>query len=139
MELAFVKRLFLCAGVLFAVSAPALAQDVKGIWLSESGETRVKIAECGSSLCGTITWLKNPRKDTENEKESLRSRDLVGTRMMYDIKPNGTNAWAGKLYNITDGKTYTGKMETSGDSSLKLSGCVLGGLICKSQTWSRVN
>lgn len=132
------KKMLFTACLLLAAT-PALAQDVKGTWLSESGETRVKIAECGASLCGTITWLKDPRKDVQNEKESLRSRDLVGVRMMYDIKPNGTNAWAGKLYNITDGKTYTGKMETSGASALKLSGCVLGGLICKSQTWSRVN
>ncbi|TIU33013.1 MAG: DUF2147 domain-containing protein, partial [Mesorhizobium sp.] len=34
-------------------------------------------------------------------------------------------------------KTYSGKATISG-ASLKMSGCVLGGLICKSQTWHKL-
>ena len=35
-------------------------------------------------------------------------------------------------------KTYTGKMTFAG-KTMQLSGCVLGGLICRSQTWAKLN
>ncbi len=38
---------------------------------------------------------------------------------------------------LSNGKTYAGKGTLSGDT-LKMKGCVLGGLICESQTWSRL-
>ena len=52
------------------------------------------------------------------------------------MRPNGENAWAGTAFDPDDGKTYTGKMTLSGNH-LVTSGCVLGGLICKSFNWTR--
>ena len=37
--------------------APALADPV-GTWLSADGEGKIRIADCGGALCGTIVWLK---------------------------------------------------------------------------------
>ena len=54
------------------------------------------------------------------------------------MKPNGDNAWSGSAFNPEDGKNYSGKMTLSGDT-LTTAGCVLGGLVCKSVKWSRVN
>ncbi len=45
--------------------------------------------------------------------------------------------WKGAAFNPEDGKTYTGELRVSGDR-LKTSGCVLGGLICKTINWTRV-
>ena len=53
------------------------------------------------------------------------------------MKPDGANSWKGKVYNAEDGKTYTGVMTLVNDNALKLEGCVLGGLICKGETWKR--
>ncbi|WP_112664261.1 DUF2147 domain-containing protein [Microvirga flavescens] len=118
-------------------SAQAQSADPSGTYLSESGETRVKIAKCGPVYCGTILSVSGEPKDVNNADPTLRSRNLVGIQMISDIEPAG-EGFSGQLYNYKDGKTYTGKMSFQGQA-MKLSGCVFGGLICKTQTWSKVN
>lgn len=121
-----------------AAGGAAWAADATGTWARPSGSSQIRISSCGKALCGKLVWLKEPRKDTENPDPKLRARPLLGVRTVYDMTPDGDNAWKGKVYNAEDGKTYTGKMVLNGGNKLKLSGCVLGGLICKGETWTRV-
>ncbi len=72
-----------------------------------------------------MVWLKNPAE----------SKSKVGQRVFYDMKPNGANSWAGQAFKPEDGKTYSGKMTLSGNS-LTTAGCVAGGWICRSVSWS---
>ncbi len=123
---------FLLAGVAQGQSA-----DPSGTYLSESGETRVRIAKCGSVYCGTIISVQGDAKDVNNPDASLKNRSLVGVQMISNIQPSG-QGFTGQLYNYKDGKTYNGKMTFAG-KAMQLSGCVLGGLICRSQTWTKVN
>ena len=48
--------------ILITAAGPAAAQKFSpaGTWLSQTGETRVRIAPCGGQMCGTIAWVKNP-------------------------------------------------------------------------------
>ncbi|MDP3409688.1 DUF2147 domain-containing protein [Bosea sp. (in: a-proteobacteria)] len=108
-------------------SGAALAQDVGGTWLRESGASRVRFAKCGEAMCGTLAWLK----DTSGPAK-------VGQRIFYDMKPSGDGKWSGSAFNPEDGKTYSGTMTLAGDK-LTTSGCVLGGLICRSVNWNRAN
>jgi uncharacterized protein (DUF2147 family) len=49
----------------------------------------------------------------------------------------GSNgAYKGTVNKLDEGKTYNGKASVSGNT-LSLSGCVLGGLICKSEKLTR--
>jgi uncharacterized protein (DUF2147 family) len=120
-------RLILAGGALAALPLTVAAQDATGVWTRENGESRVRIAPCGASLCGTIVWLKKAGGPAK-----------VGQRVFYDMKPNGSGAWAGKAFNPEDGKTYSGKMTLSGNR-LTTAGCTLGGLVCRSVNWSRAN
>ncbi|WP_247653708.1 DUF2147 domain-containing protein [Labrenzia sp. PHM005] len=130
---------FLAAGLLAATAAPSLAADAKGDWARPNGASKIRISSCGSALCGKLIWLREPRKDTENPDASKRSRPLLGVRIVQSMKPTGKDGqWKGKVYNAEDGKTYTGFIKLNGNNKLKLEGCVMGGLICKGETWSRV-
>lgn len=131
-----IPPLLLAAALLAPVGVHAATLD--GTWLTQSGETRVTIAPCGSVACGTIQWLRDPRADSENPDPGKRARPLIGTVMLSDLIPDGTDRWKGQLYNFESGKTYSGALELQGADRMKLSGCVLGGLICKSQIWTRV-
>lgn len=113
-----------CAGL--AVS-PALAADPSGTYLRDTGASKVKIAKCGDAYCGSIVWLKDPSGPAK-----------LGQRIFYEMKPDGENKWVGKAFNPEDGKTYNGKMSLSG-GSLTTAGCALGGLICKSVSWSKAD
>ena len=135
------RVLFFAAGLcLGAMGAPAGAQKLSptGVWLSQSGETRVRIGPCGVQMCGTIAWVKTPGKDVHNPDPAQRGRDLVGIPMIV-MSPSGADQWKGTLYNYTDGRTYGGSMKMTGQKTMELSGCVLGGIICRAQTWTRVN
>jgi uncharacterized protein (DUF2147 family) len=132
-------RLLIAAFLVLAGMSGATAQDVTGTWLSQTGETRVRIAACGSDLCGTVVWQKTPGKDEKNPDASKRNRPIVGLRMIFGMKSAGSGQWSGQLYNFQDGGTYAGKMRLAGSSALELSGCALGGLVCRSQTWTKVN
>lgn len=118
-------RLALAAAALLA-AGPALA-DPSGTWLRDNGNSRVRIASCGANYCGTIVWVKD---DSGPSK--------VGQRVFYDMAPNGANTYSGKAFNPEDGKTYTGKITVSG-ATMTTSGCVLGGMICRSVSWRKVN
>lgn len=115
---------FAIAGTGFA----AQAQDATGVWLRENGESRVRFAKCGEALCGTVAWLKDPAGSTSK----------LGQRVFFDMKASGTGQWSGQAFNPEDGKTYSGKMTLSGNT-LTTAGCVFGGIICRSVSWSRVN
>lgn len=121
------KVLFLLPIAALALPVAA-ADDLAGTtWLRDSGNARIQFAPCGNALCGSVVWLK----DTNGPGE-------LGTRIFYDMKPAGANVWEGKAFNPEDGKTYSGKMTLAG-ATLTTSGCVFGGLLCKSVKWSRVN
>jgi uncharacterized protein (DUF2147 family) len=136
--MAMMKAAVAAAAILAFASLPATAATPDGTWLSASGATKVKIAPCGGNYCGTIVWVKGPEtKDAKNPDAAKRSRPLVGVQLMYGMAAEG-DGYKGKLYDYTSGKTYTGKLKVGG-GSLSLSGCVLGGLICKSETWTKAN
>jgi uncharacterized protein (DUF2147 family) len=126
---------------------PALAADPNGTWLTEAGTSRIKIADCGGTLCGNIVWMKEPidpdtqkpRLDKNNPEAAKRSRPLMGAAIVIGMKPSGADKWAGQVYNAEDGKTYSGSITMMSAGALKLEGCALAGLICKGQTWTRVN
>lgn len=119
-----------CLGAALAfvfLASPALANDVTGIWLRDTGASKVKLSHCGDAICGNIVWLK----------QGADPKAKVGQRVFFDMKPSGPNTWAGHAFNPEDGKTYTGKMTLSG-TTLTTAGCVIS-VICKSATWTRSN
>jgi uncharacterized protein (DUF2147 family) len=126
---------------------PAAAADPAGTWLTETGTSRIRIADCGGALCGVVVWMKEPidpetqkpRLDKFNADAARRGRPLMGVTIVIGMKPSGANQWSGEVYNAEDGKTYTGHITMQSASALKLEGCALAGLICKGQTWTRVN
>jgi uncharacterized protein (DUF2147 family) len=141
-------RTLTAAVVLGALATPAAAADPKGTWATEGGRSHVAISDCGGALCGAIVWLKEPndpetgkpKLDVHNADAGKRNRPLLGTRIVLNMKPNGKpGQWAGNVYNAQDGKTYSGSITLESASTLKLEGCALGGLICKTQTWTRTN
>jgi uncharacterized protein (DUF2147 family) len=133
------KQTILALGlVTLALPASAQPADPSGTYLSETGETRVRIARCGGAYCGTIISVQGEAKDVNNPDPKLKGRNLVGIQMISNIQPTA-EGFTGQLYNYKDGKTYSGKMNFAGGKAMQLSGCVFGGLICRSQTWAKVN
>lgn len=126
-----------------ALSVPAYADDPTGLWLTDDGAAKIKIAKCGPNMCGTVAWLKEPnddagkpKTDAYNTDASKRGRPIIGVPIVLPMKPDGANKWSGEIYNAEDGKTYSGNITVAGNI-LKVQGCVA--LFCKTRTWTRTN
>ena len=146
--MATIKAKWVAFSLATVLVGPAFAGDPTGMWLTEGGKSQVRLANCGDSLCGRLQWLKEPsdpatgklRRDVRNPDPGKRDRPLVGLDIFVGMRPGETpDQWAGEIYNPEDGKTYRARLTLQGTRTLELKGCVLGGLICKSQAWSRVN
>jgi uncharacterized protein (DUF2147 family) len=131
---------FSLAALAFALcSTSALAGDPSGMWLTEDGEAKIKVAACGNAMCGTIAWLKEPndkstnkpKTDKNNANASLRERPIIGSPVLLSMKADGADKWSGQLYNAEDGKTYSGNIALAGNT-MKVQGCVA--IICKTKT-----
>ncbi|MCJ2123662.1 DUF2147 domain-containing protein [Methylobacterium sp. J-077] len=116
---------------------PALAADPAGLWLTETGSSRVKITPCGRGYCGTIVSAPGKALDTKNPDPALRGRNVVGVQILNAPQVDGSG-YSGSLYNPNDGKTYSGSLRLTGPNALEVSGCVMS-VFCKRQTWTRVN
>jgi uncharacterized protein (DUF2147 family) len=108
-------------------TSPSVADEVLGTWLRDNGALRVKFETCGDAICGNIVWLK----------PGSVSKAKVGQRLFFEMQPTGANSWTGKAANPDSGSIYSGKMSVKG-SALNTSGCIVGGLICKSANWRKV-
>jgi uncharacterized protein (DUF2147 family) len=133
-------RLTLLAA-LCAVATPTLADanKVSGTWQSQSGITRVKVTPCGAGLCANVAWQQNPSKDVHNPDPSKRDRPVVGLQLVSNMKPVGDGEWSGSIYNYEDGQTYQGKVKVNNANAIEIGGCVMGGMLCQSKTWTKVN
>lgn len=129
-----VLRGVLACGVLsLLLSSLVYAEgELTGLWNTEKSEEgawlTVDIQPCGDKLCGTIVEAHEAKDDS-----------IVGTEMIKGMKKKTDTAYSkGKIYAPDTKKWYKSKMKLKGND-LKVSGCVLGGIICRSQTWTRAN
>jgi uncharacterized protein (DUF2147 family) len=144
----FLRSATIAAALLGVSLGTSLAADPMGTWHTEEGKATVRIAACGPALCGTIISLKEtndpdtgkPKTDKNNADASLRNRPMIGVQIVLAMKPSGTaNKWSGQVYNAEDGKTYSGSLTLQDANTIKLEGCILGGLVCKAATWTRAS
>jgi uncharacterized protein (DUF2147 family) len=128
------------AGLFSAGLTPAIAADPTGDWQVEDGVANIRVAECGGSMWGAVSWEKMPGgTDKNNPDTSKQSRPTLAMVTLLDMKKNAANdKWAGQVYNAKDGKLYKSTIKL-GDTpdQLEIEGCVLG-FLCGGQTWTRV-
>ena len=111
------RILILAAAAGFALAgAASAAEPIEGTWKRSNG-TLIKYAATGGQFCGTVL-------NGEFKGQSIGCMSGSGA------------AYKGKVNKLDEGKTYTGKASVNGNT-LSLAGCVMGGLICKSEDLSR--
>ena len=126
------KTVPLAAAFALAATAALAADPIEGLWQTQADEGAfafVAVKPCGPAFCGTIV-------KTFKGKDEYQSPNL-GKQIVTGMTPDGSGGYKGKVLRPADNKVYNGKAAVSG-GTMKLSGCVAGGLICKSQTWTRL-
>lgn len=125
----------LVAGAMTLLAGAALADPVEGVWKTKPDDNgnfgHVRIAPCGEKLCGVLI------EAFDAGGKPVRSPN-IGKQIVWDMSAQGGGSYGGgKVWAPDRNKTYKSKMKLSVDS-LAVSGCVLGGVICRASDWTRV-
>ena len=138
------SRGLVVALALWAGGGAALAQtaaaprpgDIYGVWRNPKGSVHIEIKPCETRTCGVVVWANdNAREDVRKKK----NQDLVGMQLLRDFSVSDPNEWKGRVYVPDLDMTFSGQVKLLDRASLKAKGCLLPNILCKSQTWTRVD
>jgi uncharacterized protein (DUF2147 family) len=120
----------LCAATL--AGSAAMAAEPTGDWRTEDGSAIIRIDNCGGALWGVVAWEKEPGRDQRT------GRPTLGSTVLRNARPSSQARWDGQIYNATNGQTYTANVRMVGENALRVEGCIMGGVFCGGQRWTRV-
>jgi uncharacterized protein (DUF2147 family) len=109
-----VRKLLLSAAFLACASFAAQADIIEGNWKRPNGNI-VAFQKCGAAYCAIA-------------KTGKFAGQQAGTMAGKD------GSYRGSLTDLEAKRTYKGKAKIVG-SKASMAGCVLGGLICKTEVW----
>jgi uncharacterized protein (DUF2147 family) len=109
-----VRKLLFSAALLVCTSFAAQADIIEGNWKRPNGHI-VAFQKCGAAYCATV----KTGKFAGQSAGSMAGKD---------------GSYRGTLTDLEAKKTYKGKAKIVGNSA-SMAGCVLGGLICKTEVW----
>lgn len=120
---------------LFWSPAASAAQDFSGVWRNPGDTVHLELRPCGENICGEVVWATDAAR-----KAALRfsDRELVGQQLFRDFKRGEDRTARGKVFVPDLGLTFKGAAQHRDSNTIKVKGCVLGNLICKSQVWTRL-
>jgi uncharacterized protein (DUF2147 family) len=124
------KKLMLGALFGLGLTGAALADPAVGTWktqVDDGAYAHVTMSPCGAAICGKIARTFNDTGEYQSEN--------LGKTLVIDMQPQGGGKYRGKVWRPSNDKIYIGKMQVSGNT-LKLSGCVAGGLCAPSRPGS---
>jgi uncharacterized protein (DUF2147 family) len=122
-----------------SVSAATMATPPSlpvGVWSNPKGTVHVRMQPCGERVCGTVVWAS---AKAQADAKKGGTPKLIGTQLFREFKQVAPNAWSGRVFLPDMNRTFSGKMTALGPRTISGRGCLIGGLLCKSQTWRRID
>ncbi|SNS57186.1 Uncharacterized conserved protein, DUF2147 family [Sphingomonas laterariae] len=107
----------------------------EGLWRNPKNSVHVRSHRCGASMCGTVVWANDKAKA---DARRGGTEELVGLQLFKDFTQDEGGNWRGRVYVPDIDKTFSGTIEVIDVNTIKGSGCLIGKIGCKSQTWARI-
>ena len=105
-------------------------------WRNPKDSVRIRFSPCGQDrVCGIVTWASDKAKADARRGGTPQ---LVGTNLFRNFQRVAPGQYKGHVFVPDMNRTFSGHMEIKGDSMIG-KGCVLAGLICKQQVWTRIS
>ena len=119
-------RAALATAALFLLTSMAFAADPYGVWRRPEDGTTFNFFRCGSGLCVKVKGVTDPA-----------DRKFIGSMVFSGAqRPAPTSGKGGqepRRQPDVHGQDHAQRI-----NSITLDGCVMGGAICKGETWTRV-
>lgn len=119
-----------------AAQAGGGALSAASEWRNPKDSVRIRFSPCGQDrVCGVVTWASDKAKE---DARRGGTQQLVGTNLFRNFQRVAPGQYKGHVFVPDMNRTFSGHMEIKGDSMIG-KGCVLAGLICKQQVWTRIS
>lgn len=118
------------ATMLVQSSEPAL----EGNWRNPRGSVIISFAPCAEAMCGRVQWASD--KAIADARKG-GTDPLIGIELLRDFVPKGEGRWKGRIFLPDLNRTSKAELRQLGPDQVKVSGCAVGRIICKSQVWTR--
>ena len=139
------KSSFLRAALAVAAASLTLGASASGavsaassldraIWVNPYGNVKVQTGNCAGQLCGWVIWAS---PEAAQEAREAGTQSLVGTQLLQGFREVGPGRWQGHVFVPDIGHRFYSTIAQLNAETLKISGCVLSGMICKSQIWHK--
>jgi uncharacterized protein (DUF2147 family) len=125
----------LVAGLMASPSAALAKAPIEGRWVNPKGSVTVRIAACGEAYCGTVVDASAKAKASARKGGTAH---LVGTQVMSDLRPKGDGIYTGRAFDPKRNIRAPATIRLTGTSTLVVRGCLIKGVICKEQRWTKI-
>lgn len=108
---------------------------LEGHWTNPGRSVIISITPCSDTFCGRVEWA------SEKAKADARkggTDPLIGAELLKEIVPDGQGRWSARLFVPDVNKTSKAELRLLGRDLLKVRGCAVGRVICRSQVWTRM-
>ena len=129
-------RLLACVALLGAAAPAPVQEGLQGEWRNTRNTVHLRVRPCGAALCGTVTWAADQQR-ADAKKGS--GRDLVGSILLRDLQRGDDGKWRGKVFVPDINSNASATVTQVNGNMIRVSGCTLFGLACKTQHWHRIN
>ncbi len=119
--------------------ASAQEDEIVGRWITERKDAVIDILRCGVNLCADVVWSRNGafEIDKKNPDPALRSRPIIGLRIVSDLAYKGQRKWKGNIYNPESGLTYKAEVKSISPDQLSMRGYIGSPILGKTLLWTR--
>ena len=128
------KTLALLASLSLAAS-PAAAQALEGQWTNYKKNVVVQVERCGTAYCGRVVRASEKAKA---KAAKGGTPNLIGTQILTGLVPAGAGKFRGRAFVPKRNIHATATVRQVSDDVMQVQGCVLGGLLCDSERWTRI-
>jgi len=110
------------------------APPVLGVWHNPKNSVAVRTGACGDKLCG---WVVRANDQAQADARDGGTPKLIGTALLREYRPSGRRKWSGQIYVPDMGRTFGSTITLVDSNTIDVKGCLIGGFLCKTQTWRR--
>jgi uncharacterized protein (DUF2147 family) len=124
------------AVALIAGSAAAQARGaIEGQWRNAKGSVVVKVDQCGEAWCATVVDASAKAKASARRGGTPQ---LVGTQILSGVRPTGSGLYRGRAFDPKRNLRAAATIRFVNDTTIVIKGCLVSGIICKEQRWTKI-
>ena len=110
--------------------------SILGKWTNSQRTVVVDAVPCRSNeLCGRVV---SANADAIIDASAAGTKHLIGIDVLRDYRSDRNGVWHGTVFVPDMGRSFTSHMRLLGPDRLKITGCLIGNFICKSDIWFRI-